>query len=661
MQLQIIKLIIWPKTPSHGPRVIEFKKGAVNVITGGSRTGKSAIIPIIDYCFGSSECQIPIDTIRDYSAWYGLLVETEHEQLLIARNGPNGREASSEFYLMRGQNLSIPPTIAAPNEKLDSIKHTLNSLAGTPYFRLGGIDDVRPFQERLGFRDLMALVFQSQEVVANQNILFYKTHAHEHRERLKNWLPYILGAETLEILVARQRLSVIQAKLNQLRREYEKAKGVSDAWVGNMMGHLQVAKRYGLLQEGYDLPEAPLPDDLIRTAKDILAARPDHPTPTVKQVDQDTREMLKLETEDDKLSDEISLVRKRLDDITRLKAGLTGYGDTAKRRADRLQISQWLEDIARDAQNCPMCGDAKHDESRDEIRKISAAFQLVEAEANRTKEIPTSFERERISLMRQLETALERRKGLSNRIDKILAQNRQAKEQFDRRQNMFFFLGHLKASVDMFQNLVPGGDMAEAISALETEERELLQQVDPQGVARRLDAALRIVAQKALVRLDTLDAEEKYKRTPPQFSVRDLSLKVLSNDGYWHFLAEVGSASNWLSFHIAFVCALHEYFNELPVSCVPSFAVFDQPSQVYFPKTNRIMQRDDQSQYGDEDVQAVIGIFKTLADSVRAQRGKWQCIVLDHARDEIYGGIEEVFEVDVWRDGKKLIPPHWYQ
>lgn len=661
MQLQLIKLIIWPKNQAHGPRLIHFKPGCVNVITGGSRTGKSAIIPIIDYCLASSECQIPIDTIRDHSAWYGLLLQTEHEQLLIARNGPKGREPSSEFYLMRGQILSIPPVIDVPNEKLDSVKHILNSLAGSPYFRLSGADDPRPYQERLGFRDLMALVFQSQEVVANQNILFYKTHAHEHRERLKNWLPYILGAETLEVLMARQRLSVVQAKLNQLRREYQRAKSVSDSWLANMTGHLQVAKRYGLLVEANDLPEPLVPADLIRVAREILSAAPVRPTPTVQQIDQAAQETLLLETEDDQLSDEISLVRKRLDDITRLKSGLTGYGATARRRADRLQISQWLEDIAREAQDCPLCGEAKHERSRGEMRKIAAAFQMVEGEADRTKEIPTSFAREEESLRRQLETALERRKALSTRIDKTLAQNRTAKEQFDRRQNMFFFLGHLKASLDMFQNLATGGDMAEAIAILEREEQALLKQVNPQEVQRRLDAALRLVAQKALVRLHTLDAEEKYKRIPPEFSVKDLSLKVQSNDGHWHFLAEVGSASNWLSFHIAFVCALHEYFNEMHESCVPSFAVFDQPSQVYFPKTNRGEQSDDQSQYDDEDVQAVIGIFKTLADSARAQRGKWQCIVLDHARDEIYGGIDEVYEVDVWRDGEKLIPPHWYQ
>jgi len=661
MQLQLINLIIWPKVQSHGPRIIKFEKGRVNVITGGSRTGKSAIIPIIDYCLASSECQIPIDTIRDHSAWYGLLVETETEQLLLARKGPEGRDASDSFYLLRGETVSIPPVIELPNEKTEGIKHILNSLAGTPYVRLSGAEDPRPYQERLGFRDLMALVFQSQEVVANQNILFYKTHAHEHRERLKNWLPYILGAETPEVLMARQRLSTVQAKLAQLRREHQKATAISNSWLENMSGHLQVAKRYGLLPETYEFPAKPLPEELISTARDILATKPETIVPTPQHLDQAAQEMLRLEKEEDKLSDQISHTRKRLDDIVRLKSGLSGYGDTARRRADRLQVSQWLEDISAEAQDCPLCGEAKHERSRGEMRKISAAFQVVEAEANRTKEIPASFAREEATLKTQLETAIEARRAVTSRIDKALAHSRTAKEQFDRRQNMYFFLGHLKASVDTFERLTTGGELSEALEALVKEEQELQGKVDPKGVQRRLDAALKIVAQRALVRLDTLDAEDKYKRTPPEFSVKDLSLKVLSNDGHWHFLAEVGSASNWLSFHIAFVCALHEYFNELPESCVPSFAVFDQPSQVYFPKTTRGSQVSDETKYDDEDVKAVVGIFQTLADSVKEQKGKWQCIVLDHARDEIYGEIEEVYEVDVWRDGKKLIPPHWYQ
>ena len=70
MNFQLVKLIVWPKIESFPPRIVEFKPGKVNVITGGSRTGKSAIIPIIDYIiiieiFSTRTCRtIPLTNKR---------------------------------------------------------------------------------------------------------------------------------------------------------------------------------------------------------------------------------------------------------------------------------------------------------------------------------------------------------------------------------------------------------------------------------------------------------------------------------------------------------------------------------------------------------------------------------------------------------------------
>lgn len=49
MLFQIKKIILWPNDIAHKPRELNFREGKVNVITGASRTGKSAIIPIIDF------------------------------------------------------------------------------------------------------------------------------------------------------------------------------------------------------------------------------------------------------------------------------------------------------------------------------------------------------------------------------------------------------------------------------------------------------------------------------------------------------------------------------------------------------------------------------------------------------------------------------------
>ena len=141
-----------------------------------------------------------------------------------------------------------------------------------------------------------------------------------------------------------------------------------------------------------------------------------------------------------------------------------------------------------------------------------------------------------------------------------------------------------------------------------------------------------------------------------------MNISALSNDGHWHFLGQVGSASNWVSFHIAIICSLQEFFISQNNSCVPSFVIFDQPSQVYFPKLKRNIKSDIdlEPSYEDEDVDAVKNIFKAISNSIENTDGKWQAIILDHADDTIYGELPNVKEVDVWREGRKLIPTEWY-
>lgn len=58
------------------------------MITGDSRTGKSAIIPIIDYCLASGECYIPTQTIRNACSWFGIVVNLENSKVLLARREP---------------------------------------------------------------------------------------------------------------------------------------------------------------------------------------------------------------------------------------------------------------------------------------------------------------------------------------------------------------------------------------------------------------------------------------------------------------------------------------------------------------------------------------------------------------------------------------------
>jgi hypothetical protein len=660
MNFQLVKLIIWPKHKQFAPRIIEFKPGMVNVITGASRTGKSAIIPIIDYCLAASDCYIPIDTIRDYASWYGVVFQTESEQILTSRKVPSGNKVSNDFYLSRGLVVSIPPIVEQANEKIEGVKHILNAITNVPYFNLGNDDEKEGYQARLGFRDLMAFVFQNQDIVANQNILFYKTHAHEHRERLRNWFPYVLGAETIDILSARQRLQQVDKRLKHLTREFEKVKVISNSWMNNMLGHIKVAKEYGII--GEEVTDTTSPEELIVIAKQILEVIPEHSTTKLNNIESANTEILQLEEEERRISNSIAVVKKRLNNVKRLKMGFVEYGGAIRKRVERLHISQWLEDIALEAQNCPTCGSAEHPNTHVELSKISNAFRQYEEQAKSVSEVPNSFSREEERIKQELDELIEEKERHQKRFDLFIAQNKEAQEEFQLRKSMFLFLGHLQATMETFEKLIDGGDYQIELERLSKERERLNKIVDPNSVKKRIEAATLAISQGILKHLQNLDVEDKYRQIPPKFSVKDLHISVLSNDNNWHFLAEVGSASNWVSFHIALMCSLQEYFLDLEGSCVPSFVIFDQPSQVYFPKLKRnSKENEDDPKFEDEDVSAVKQIFTTLAKSVVSHKGKWQSIVLDHADSTIYGDINGIYEVDVWRDGKKLIPVEWYE
>jgi len=659
MNFQLLQLIIWPKSAEFPPRPVDFKPGMLNVITGASRTGKSAIIPIIDYCLASGDCSVPIDTIRDYASWYGIVFQTDQEQVLLARRVPVGNQVSNDFYLQRADVISVPLTITERNETTDGIKNYLNTISGVPYFNLDGEEDKKAYTARLSFRDLMALVFQSQDIVANQNILFYKTHAHEHREKLRNWFPYILGAENLETLKARQRIQVIEKRLNQLRREFDKTRAVSSAWKANMEGHLRVAKEYGLLRE--ESIENADPELLLNLARQILQVIPEHSLTEFKDIDSANKNIADLENEERTISAQIGMIKKRLSDVKRLSSGLTDYESSVRKRVDRLQISKWLEDVSTETSSCPACGSEEHPNGKAELRKIAAVFSTIEQQSKNLAEIPTSFSREELRLNEELETLIENKKDFQRRFDLVMQTNNQARAEFQRRKNMYLFLGHMQASMETFESLVNGGELQTEIALLEKEYSDLLATINERTVAAKIEAATARISQGMLNHLKTLDVESKYREVAPRFDTKDLNISVLSNDNHWHYLGQVGSASNWVSFHLALMCTLQEYFLSQPLSCVPGFVIFDQPSQVYFPKLKRNQALTEiDPQFLDEDVEAVKGMFKTIADSIRAKNGKWQSIILDHADDTIYGNIEGVHEVEVWRDGNKLIPEAWY-
>lgn len=145
-------------------------------------------------------------------------------------------------------------------------------------------------------------------------------------------------------------------------------------------------------------------------------------------------------------------------------------------------------------------------------------------------------------------------------------------------------------------------------------------------------------------------------RNPFRLDYKNLTVEVDGEDGRKDYLWEIGSGSNWLAYHISTILGLQEYFSTFQ-SSVPNFVVFDQPSQVYFPHSSA--DGGEVHDLGDLDREAVKSIFTTMAKCISNVNNNMQILVLEHADSSIYGDVQGINEVCVWRDGEKLIPFEW--
>lgn len=264
MQFQIKELVLWPRNPAFEPKRLKFVGGALNVISGLSRTGKSAVIPIIDYCLGSDSCAIPVNTIRDRCSWFGVVVVTERGEMLLARREPGAQRTTGDMYVMNGDVIEPPRRVENKNTSVDVVKRTLDELAGLTQLDFEPEYPGSPFKGRPSFRDLMAFTFQPQNIVANQNILFFKADTHEHREKLRTVFPYVLGALSPALMAKQHELSQLRRDLLRKERELSSLREISQRWISEIRAWTSQARELGLLAMTVDIssPVTTLIDEL---------------------------------------------------------------------------------------------------------------------------------------------------------------------------------------------------------------------------------------------------------------------------------------------------------------------------------------------------------------------------------------------------------------
>lgn len=654
MKFHIKEIVLWPRDTGFQPKRVPFSVNKLNVISGVSRTGKSAVIPIIDYCLGSDTCAIPVNTIRDRCSWFGLIVSTEQGEMLLARREPGAQRTTGDMFVLNGDSVVPPDAIHEKNSTVDVVKRTLDELAGLSQLDFETERSAGGFKGRPSFRDLMAFTFQPQNIVANQNILFFKADTHEHREKLRTVFPYVLDAISPSLLAKQHEMAQLRRELLRKERELVQLREVSEKWIAEIRGWASQARELGLIPPTIDVSD-PIPN-LIDALRLATTRGQQEARMTSDSIDASVSELVSLQREESERATTIAQARRRLSEMEQLRDTTTTYRGQLHVQRDRLRVSEWLAQLHSTEQTCPICSQPMRGEQQS-LQDLLTALRDLERSVSHSAGVPASFDRELQRVRDELRTATEQLDGVRHRIQALTRASETAKARQDATLQASRFVGRLEQALEHYERLGSDGGLGVEVLELRQRIKELEADVREGDVQRRTELALKRVSVLIQALVPTLDAERP--NDPVSLSTTELTVKVAGRDRE-DFLWEIGSGSNWLSYHLAVSIALQRFFLELRHSPVPAFLVLDQPSQVYFPKQLTTAQAEGLSEpYRDEDVEAVRRIFAALASAVEEAAGHLQIIVLDHATDTVWGGVEPLEIVAEWRGGAKLVPEEW--
>jgi hypothetical protein len=644
MTMQIKEIVLY--NASGDVRRLQLRPGAVNIISGSSKTGKSALIDIVEYCLGREECGVPVGVIRDTVSWYGLLLHFRDIECFIARRDPGPRRSSSDMFLEFGRNLA-PPGLdqLVPNTNPDAVVEMLSERIGIAPNQHEPPDGTSRPSLEASLKHTLFLVFQRQDEIAKRGILFHRQDEEFIPQAIKDTLPYFLGAVGDDRLALRQALRRERVSLRSLERQYRETLALRGGGLPRAAALVAEAENAGLIA-GRERPRTA--EESMGVLRSVNARSDDAAAAERRSVGEG---LSRLRAERDDLSDRFRRVRQQLDDVRSLRHDQQSFAAEANAQRARLQTVELFEEPYADVTRCPVC-----ESSLETVTPGAAALrealshldgQLARAEETRPRldAYVDGLEREAASLQEAL-------RDNQRAVRALVAQDRAHAERRDLEERQSYVLGRISVYLESLP--ADGDDDAElrsAIAAARSRVEALERELRDESVQEMVDSIMNLVGRQMSRWAERLELE--HGKFPLRIDMSQLTV-VADTDGGPVPMNRMGSGENWVGYHLIAHLALHRHFVQKGRP-VPRFLFLDQPTQVYYPP-----ERDQEGRLDvldDEDRTAVRRMFALIGDVVEELAPGLQVIITDHADLD-----DQKFQaalVERWRRGNKLVPQDW--
>lgn len=614
----------------------------VNVVTGKSSTGKSALIEIFDYCFGSSDFTIPDGVITSNSEIYFVVINVTGVDLVLARRKDNAKAA----FLKPESDLAKTAdaqklTVSFFDDKfyipLSDFKRTLGRYFGLRVTDVEESSTERQYRgqkkPRPSIRSFASFMLQHQNLVANKHALFYRFDEREKRDQVIEHLKIFLGFADQQYFIKTQELDELQKRQRfieiRIPRAAELRKIASNALGSAIREYHAISGHEIDLGETADLVKAPaIALEALRSLQ--------------IQVSSTSGEQIRQRNEiERKRARQIGELREEQRSLSSIQSSI----EFAKRYTSEAGDVSLPESAKVSQTVCPFCK-SEHGAIEAEANELSSAIRWLNDELKKSTHLLESFEEEELKAKRQLDVKKAAVLESDQEIAKIDAQIKDL-EKF-RTQHELALKAKLRAEAALESLLEkPDEELERQLEAVKNEIKEITKFLrENYDVKKKLETAESTIDALLSDFGSRFDFEESYRPINLRFSLETFDL--------WHetadrkvFLRSMGSGANWLYCHLALFLALHRYFASLGDACsIPSILFLDQPSQVYFPSM-----LDDDSEFSpealaakegqsrkrtvDEDIVAVTNLYSQLvrycAETKDATGIEPQIIVTDHA------------------------------